>query len=89
MAGALESSRLYQDLHLDHRDAMYRAMTFIERQGGPPLPGDRLEMLTAQRAVALDWLRAQRPAGELLAAYERFVRLWSPVFPESADATGG
>lgn len=41
--------RLYQDVYLDHRDAMYRAMTFIARRGGSRLPGDAKEVLIAHR----------------------------------------
>lgn len=78
----IRESRLYRDLHLDHRDAMYRAMTFIARHGGPPVPGDEKETLAAYREQARDWLLAQEDPGNLLAAYERFVQTWSPVFPD-------
>jgi hypothetical protein len=78
----VKGSRLYQDLYLDHRDAMYRAMVFIAKQGGPALPGDAKEVLIAHRETARDWLLAQREQGDLLAAYARFLRLWSPVFPD-------
>lgn len=77
---SIRESRLYQDVHLDHRDAMYRAMTFIARQGGPPLPGDTKEVLAAHREHARDWLLAQEDPGDLLSSYERFVQIWSPVF---------
>jgi hypothetical protein len=78
----VRQSRLYGDLHRDHRDAMYRAMTFIERQGGPPLAGDTTEVLVAHRERALTWLLLQPEPGDLLAAYESFAERWSPVFPE-------
>jgi hypothetical protein len=77
---SIRESLLYQDLHLDHHDAMYRAMTFIARQSGPPLPGDTKEVLIAHRERAQDWLLAQENPGDLLASYERFVQIWSPVF---------
>lgn len=79
---AIPESRLYQDLDLDHHDAMYRAMTFIARRGGPRPPGDTREALAAHRALARDWLLAQEEPGDLLADYDRFVQLWSPVFPD-------
>jgi hypothetical protein len=78
----IRESWLYRDLHLDHRDAMYRATTFIARQGGPPVPGDAKETLAAHRKQARDWLLAQEDPGDLLVAYERFVQSWSPVFSD-------
>jgi hypothetical protein len=81
-AKLIRDSRLYQDLDLNHRDSMYRAMTFIAQQGGPPPPGDRKDDLTAHRERARDWLLAQEEPGDLLATYERFRRAWSPVFLE-------
>ena len=77
---SIRESRLYQDVHLDHRDAMYRAMTFIARQSGPPLPGDAKEVLAAHREQARNWLLAHEDPGDLLSSYERFVQIWSPVF---------
>lgn len=79
---AIRESRLYRDLHLDHRDAMYRATTFIARQGGPPVPGDTKETLAAHREQFRDWLLTYEGPGDLVAAYERFVQSWSPVFPD-------
>jgi hypothetical protein len=61
---------------------MYRAMTFIARQGGPDVPGDTQEVLAAHRLQALAWLLAQGEPGDLLAAYDRFLQQWSPVFPD-------
>lgn len=81
-ATTIRESRLYRDLHLDHRDAMYRAMTFIARNGGPPVPGDAKEALAAHRERARDWLLAREAPGDLLADYESFVQTWSPVFPD-------
>ena len=76
----IRESWLYQDLDLDHRDSMYRAMTFIAQRGGPPPAGNTKEALIAHREQARDWLLAQKEPGDLLAAYERFRRVWSPVF---------
>lgn len=76
----IRESRLYQDLSLNHRDAMYRAMTFIARRGGPSLPGDAKDVLTAHRERARDWLLAQEEPNDLFAAYERFLQSWNPVF---------
>ncbi|MCI0535976.1 MAG: hypothetical protein L0Z50_12190 [Verrucomicrobiales bacterium] len=84
MTVTVRESRLYQDLDLDHRDAMYRAMTFVARHGGPPLPGDTKELLQAHRDEAKNWLLAQERVGVLLAAYEHFVQHWDPVFLERA-----
>lgn len=64
--------RLYQDVYLDHRDAMYRAMTFIARRGGPRLPGDAKEVLIADRDRAPDWMLAQEEPGDLFTAYKCF-----------------
>lgn len=77
---SIEGSRLYKDLHLDHRDAMYRAMVFIARQGGPPLSGDAREALVAHRGRARDWLSAQGNHRDLFADYERFLQAWNPIF---------
>lgn len=78
----IRESLLYQDLHRDHRDAMYRAMTFAARRGGPPLPGDTREALTAHRQRAQTWLLTREDPEDLLLAYERFVLTWSPIFAE-------
>jgi hypothetical protein len=78
----VRQSRLYQDVNLDHRDAMYRAMTFIERRGGPKLPDHTKEDLIAHREQARDWLLGQLQPGDLLTAYDLFVERWSPVFPD-------
>ena len=78
----VRESRLYQDIYLDHRDAMYRAMTFIARRGGPRLPGDAKKVLFAHRERARDWLLAQEEPGDLLTAYERFLERWGPVFQD-------
>ena len=77
---SIEESRLFQDLYLDHRDAMYRAMSFIERHGGPAVTGDTKEILVAHRGRARDWLCAHTDTGNLSKAYERFLENWSPVF---------
>jgi len=76
------NSPLYQDLHRDHRDAMYRAMAFIAGQGGPPPPGDAKEILVAHRERAREWLLAQADPVDLNARYERFRIGWSPVFAD-------
>lgn len=73
-------SRLHEDLYLDHRDAMYRALSFIERRGGPALTGDTREILVNSRDRAREWLEAQSDSAGLSKAYEQFVETWSPVF---------
>lgn len=82
MSAGLQGSRLARDLHLDHRDALYRALTFLARHGGPPVAGDTLAELAAQRQKALDWLNGRDDGASLVAAYEAFTRNWSPVFLE-------
>jgi hypothetical protein len=82
---SISESRLYQDLYLDHHDAMYRAMTFIAHHGGPGPPGNTRDVLATHREVARDWLLAQEDPGKLLAAYERFLQHWSPVFPDETS----
>lgn len=72
--------RLYEDLYLEHRDAMYRALTFIERRGGPALTGDTREILVNSRDRSREWLDAQSDRADLLKAYDQFVATWSPVF---------
>lgn len=81
----LRDSRLRRDLYLDHRDAMYRAMTFIARRGGPHLPGQTKEDLVTHRQEACDWLLAQEDPGELLDEYDHFWQSWSPIFPDYED----
>ncbi len=76
----IRNSRLYQDLWLDHRDAMYRAMTFIAQRGGPATEDNTKQSLIMHRSKALNWLLAQKDLDCLLAAYEDYLRLWSPVF---------
>ena len=78
----IQKSRLYQDLYLDHRDTMYRAMTFIARNGGPLPAGDTKEVLAEHRERDRDWLLVQEKPGDFLAAYEHFLQSWSPVFKD-------
>jgi hypothetical protein len=81
----IRESRLYQDLYLNHRDAMYRAITFIANNGGPGYSGDTKAELIAHRDQAHAWLIAQENLDELFAAYASFVARWSPVFPEEPE----
>lgn len=73
-------SHLYEDLSLDHRDSIYRAMSFIARHGGPAPVGDEMEILLAHREPALEWLQSLKNPHELLEEYDEFVQTWSPVF---------
>jgi hypothetical protein len=82
VSASLQGSRLAHDLHLNHRDSLYRALTFLARHGGLPVAGDTLEELAAQRQGALDWLDRRNDVASLVTAYEAFTRNWSPVFPE-------
>jgi hypothetical protein len=79
---SIAESRLNTDIHSDHRDAMYRAFSFIERHGGPSLPGDTSESLMAHRKAAVDWLFAQKKVRDLVRSYDVFVENWGPVFPD-------
>jgi len=78
----IRASRLYQDLHADSRDLMYRAMTYITRCGGPTIigPPDDLANLLASRAPMLEWLLGRSDRDKVLEEYAEYLERWSPVF---------
>jgi len=78
----LESCSLYQDLMSEARDPMYRAMSYIARQGGPKIlgPADELANLKAHRAAMAAWLQAQEDVQRLAEDYAQYRVRWSPVF---------
>lgn len=80
MGRLILKSKLYKDLYLNHRDTMYRAMTFIAQNGGPPPSANIEEALVAHRESARDWLLVQKAPSDLLVAYKHFLQSWSPVF---------
>ena len=77
-------SLLQRDLAGDHRDARYRAMTFIAGHGGPPVAvaPDDAEGMTARSEAMQRWLAEQADPASLDAAYARHIQLWSPVFKD-------
>lgn len=76
----LRNSRLYKDLWHDHRDAVYRAMTFITEKGGPAPTSNTRRSLMMHRDQALNWLQTQPNLNRLLADYEDYWLRWNPVF---------
>ena len=78
----IRASRLYQDLHSDSRDLMYRAMTYITRCGGPTIIGapDEFADLLAVRAPMLEWLLGRAERDRILEEYAEYLERWSPVF---------
>lgn len=77
-------SRLERDLAAGSRDALYRAMSYAVRHGGPPIAGaaDDRANLEAQRAGVLSWLRAQADPATLVREYEEYCERWSPAFKD-------
>jgi len=80
----IHASRLYQDLHADSRDCMYRAMTYIARCGGPTILGspDERKNLLASRVPMREWLFGRPDIEKVLEAYAEYLARWSPVFPD-------
>lgn len=68
----------------ENRDAMYRAMSYIARSGGPKIAGpvDDRANLKAQRGAMTAWLQAQRDIQRLTQDYEKYRERWSPVFKD-------
>ncbi len=79
---AIRASHLYQDLHSDSRDLMYRAMTYITRCGGPTIigPPDELANLLASREPMLEWLLGRPEKDRIIEEYAEYLERWSPVF---------
>jgi hypothetical protein len=79
---SIHNSNLYKDLISDLRDAMYCAMTYITRCGGPSIagPADDLVNLQANRETMLEWLLAQRGKDKIVEEYAEYKERWSPVF---------
>jgi hypothetical protein len=79
---SIRASRLYQDLHADSRDLMYRAMMYIARCGGPTIIGspDARTNLLASRGPMLEWLLGRPDRGRILEEYAEYLERWSPVF---------
>lgn len=80
----LRQTELYHDLMTDARDPLYRAISYLQSRGGPPIagPSDRLAPLQANRSKMLAWLEAQKDRAMIAAEYIDFKRNWSPIFPE-------
>ena len=80
------STRLHADLASDSRESICRAMSFIEKTGGPRIPeGTRtLTQWIEVRVSSLDWLES-RPASEvrmLDQQYVEFCKLWAPFYAD-------
>lgn len=80
----LRQTELYHDLMTDAHDPLYRAISYLQRRGGPLIegPSDRLAPLQANRSKMLAWLEAQKERERIAAEYIDFKRNWSPIFPE-------
>lgn len=83
-ADEYSNSSLYLDLTADSRDAMYRAMSYIQRCGGPSIVGsaDDLLDLRVNRARHLDWLSGRQGVARIIGEYEEFRKRWSPVYTD-------
>lgn len=77
-------SALHDDLTGKSHDAIYRAMSFIAKQGGPQIDGsvDDFENLVAHRACMLAWLQAHHEPTTLANGYLAFRDRWSPIFKD-------
>lgn len=84
MTDPFAGSLLDQDLTGSARDALYRAISYVARRGGPQLAGaaDDLANLQAQRAGMLAWLAAQADLAQLVRDYAEYRERWSPVFKD-------
>lgn len=63
---------------------MYRAMSYIARQGGPKIvgPADDLTNLKAHRGTMLAWLQTQHDPQRLAEDYVQYRKRWSPFFKD-------
>lgn len=78
----IKQSQLYQDFQSDHRDVLYRSLTFTSKNGGPSLAGDTMEELINHRKQAEEWLLGLDSPYEVLTDYDEYVLRWNPVFRE-------
>lgn len=81
---AWKHSSLYGDLSSDSHDSLYRAISYIQRRGGPDLMGSSDDMtdLRSNRMRYLEWLSGRRDADKIIEEYEEFRRRWSPLYPD-------
>lgn len=75
--------RLQHDLADGGRDAAYRAMSFVAREGGPGIAmtsddGDDMP----RRREMLGWLAGHPAPAGLAESYEQYCRDWSPIFQD-------
>jgi hypothetical protein len=79
-------SLLQRDLTSDSRDAIYRALSFIARNGGPKVPVGMLNLAQWKQAArpSLAWLQDQSPerVNEMEARYKEYIDKWSPSFTD-------
>lgn len=78
----IKKTRLYQDMYQGSRDAIYRAASFIAKEGGPPPDETTQKALAAHRTRAAKWLKSQSDIEALDMRYIEFTERWSPVFPD-------
>ena len=80
---ALPPDALRGDLRADTREALFRALVYLERAGAPPTPGGGdLATLRARGAEGERWLLAHPGREALERGYGAFVLTWSPFFPD-------
>lgn len=75
---------LYEELQAQSHDAMYRAMSYLTRCGGPSIKGspDDVANLIASRRPMLAWLGQRHDKDKIVEGYAEFRRTWSPIYPE-------
>ena len=80
----VSESSLYEDLRANSQDAMYRAMSYITRCGGPSIVGspDDVANLVASRGPIIAWLLERQDKDKIVEEYAEYRRRWSPIFPD-------
>ena len=75
---------LLEELQSNSHDAMYRAMSYIRRCGGPSITGspDDVANLIASRTTILAWLAERHDKEKITDGYSSFKSIWSPVYSD-------
>jgi hypothetical protein len=81
---AWKHSSLYGDLSSESHDSLYRAVSYIQRCGGPTFIGSSDDMadLRSNRMRYLEWLSRRPDADKIIGEYEEFRRRWSPIYED-------
>ena len=79
----LQNSLLFQDLHSDHHDALYRSQFFLSNHGGPSLSSNDKPSLIRTRSIAVSWLEQAEDLPDLIESYSSYVITWNPVFQDN------